>query len=68
MFVGFDVYHGARGTQGKSVGALVSTTSANFASYFSTTSVHDGRVELATNLVKDIKSKFYILCFIYYMY
>ena len=64
MFVGFDVYHGARGTHGKSVGALVSTTSANFASYFSITSIHNGRVELANNLTSDIKSKFYIIFFI----
>jgi len=58
MFAGVDVYHGAKGTKGGSVSALVSTTSANFASYFNTVSIHNGRDELATNLCIDMQSKY----------
>jgi hypothetical protein len=58
MFAGIDVYHGAKGTKGGSVSAVVSTTSANFASYFNTISIHGGKEELATNLSNDMQSKY----------
>jgi hypothetical protein len=67
MIVGFDVYHGAKGTGGKSVGAMVSTLSPTFAKYFSTTSTFNksgggsdggGHDELAKAMTTDFISKF----------
>ncbi|CAL8140865.1 unnamed protein product [Orchesella dallaii] len=59
MFVGFDVYHGAKGSSGGSVGAMVATYSGNFTRYYSTTSHFkrgdDGKELCATMLVDIIK-------------
>src|SRR5207302_6144047 len=37
MFVGFDVYSGAKGSKSGSIGAMVATFSPQFTKYFSTT-------------------------------
>ncbi|ODN02980.1 Piwi-like protein 1 [Orchesella cincta] len=54
MFVGFDVYHGAKGSKGGSVGAMVATFSANFTKYFSTTSLFKNNDELCETMLADL--------------
>ncbi|XP_035713881.1 piwi-like protein Siwi isoform X2 [Folsomia candida] len=58
MIVGFDVYHCARG-RGASIGALVATTNANQTKYYSTTSSHNTREELSSNLCADFTKCLY---------
>src|SRR5687768_2054923 len=50
MFVGFGVYHGAKGSKGGSVGAMVATLSHRFTKYFSTTSTFNSNNDLAQNM------------------
>jgi aubergine-like protein len=57
MFVGFDVHKAARGSGGAAIGAMVSSTSITYASYFSTISYHKDANELSVNMANDIKSK-----------
>jgi len=57
MFVGFDVYHGAKGSKAQSVGAMVATFSPNFTRYFSTTSYYNDNEELSDNIQLDMISK-----------
>jgi aubergine-like protein len=54
MMVGFDVYH-CSGGKGASVGALVASTNVSFGSYYSTTSIHHNRDELASNLCSSFR-------------
>lgn len=53
MVVGFDVYHGAKGSKGGSVGAMVATITPTLAKYFSTTSVFNGPDEFSKVLLSD---------------
>ncbi len=53
MIVGFDVYHGAKGSKGGSIGAMVSTTTATLAKYFSTTSVFQNKEEFSRVMQAD---------------
>ena len=57
MFVGFDVYHGAKGSKGASIGAMVATLSHQFTKYFSTTSTFNTNNDLAQNMRTDMASK-----------
>jgi len=59
MVVGFDVHHGVKGSGSQAVGAMVSTTTGTFASYFSTVSFHSSGDELARLMVADLISKFH---------
>jgi hypothetical protein len=59
MVVGFDVYRGARGTKGGSIGAMVSTTSPTLARYYSTTSVFNTPDELSKTMSADFTSNFH---------
>ncbi|ODM91966.1 Protein aubergine [Orchesella cincta] len=52
MVVGFDVYHCGK-RKGSSVGAMVATTSASYAKYFSTVSHHSSRDELSDKVGAD---------------
>jgi len=56
MVVGFDAYHGG----GKSIGAMVATTSASLAKYFSTVTRFDAFQEVSTKMGGELKSK--LLC------
>ncbi|ODM95895.1 Protein piwi, partial [Orchesella cincta] len=64
MFVGFDVYHGAKGSKGGSVGAMVATFSANFTKYFSTTSLFKTNDELCETMLADLIMLCIYACFI----
>jgi aubergine-like protein len=54
MVVGFDVHHGVKGSGSQAVGAMVSTTTGTFASYFSTVSFHSSGDELARLMAADL--------------
>lgn len=56
MIVGFDVYHCGK-RRGSSVGAMVATTSATQAKYFSTVSYHSSRDDLSEKMGTDFTSK-----------
>ena len=58
MIIGFDVHHGGAGSKGSSFGAMVTTLSASYGTYFSTIMEAKNRQEIITNMAGEMGSKF----------
>jgi hypothetical protein len=60
MVVGFDVHHGG----GKTTGAMVATMTSTLATYFSTMTEHQDRMEVSSGVAVSFssKNKYLFLC------